>query len=113
MDNSPGEWAVVYTWISEIKLCSLKSGTKNENKYSKQYEFIPQNALQCSQSIENLQKFIQNPIVIGSQAFIIAYQCRANTSEILLSTEYPDVSFLDRSKMDTIRPYGIIIKQIY
>ncbi|EAR86686.1 NAD:arginine ADP-ribosyltransferase (macronuclear) [Tetrahymena thermophila SB210] len=113
MDNSPGEWAVVYTWISEIKLCSLKSGTKNENKYSKQYEFIPQNALQCSQSIENLQKFIQNPILIGSQAFIIAYQCRANTTEILLSTEYPDVSFLDRSKMDTIRPYGIIIKQVY
>ncbi|KAL4512566.1 hypothetical protein ABPG72_020403 [Tetrahymena utriculariae] len=113
MNNSPGEWAAVYTWITDLKLCELNPNTKNENKYSQQYEFIPQNALQCSQSIENLQNYIQNPIVIGSQAFIIAYQCRAKTSEILLSSKHQHVSFLDRSKPDTIRPYGIIIKQLY
>jgi hypothetical protein len=112
MNNIPGEFPCAYTCIKDIEFDPKLGGCKNINSVTNvAYPTISKNGIQCSKSIDHLQKFI-DPIDLYGQKFLIAFQCRVNPKEVQFASENNNVFNLDRSKNDLIRPYGIIIKKI-
>ena len=113
MDNRPGEWPVAYTSVKDIVLNPDLAGKANENpKTQGKFPLISKDGIQVAVNVITLENYLDVVHIFGKK-YVVAFQCRINPDLIQYTTsQMKDVYVLDRNEPDSIRAYGILIKEI-